>query len=64
MLIVQKEHTWNSIQYYVTTWMGQRLGGERMDTGISTAESLHCSPKTTTTLLTGYTSVQNKKFKV
>ena len=44
--------------------MGQRLGRERMDTCISTAESLHCSPKTTTTLLTGYTPVQNKKFKV
>ena len=44
--------------------MGQGLGGERMDTCISTAESLHCSPKTTTTLLIGYTPVQNKKFKV
>ena len=37
---------------------------ERMDTCICMAESLCCSPETTTTLLTGYTPVQNKKFKV
>ena len=28
------------------------------------AESLHCSSETTTALLTGYTPIQNKKFKV
>ena len=28
------------------------------------AESLLCSPETITTLLTGYTPIQNKKFKV
>ena len=28
------------------------------------AESLPCSPETTTTLLIGYTPVQNEKFKV
>jgi len=28
------------------------------------AESLHCSPETTTTLLISYTPIQNKKFKV
>ena len=27
------------------------------------AESLHCSPETIITLLTGYTPIQNKKFK-
>ena len=27
------------------------------------AEFLHCSPKTITTLLTGYTPIQNKKLK-
>ena len=36
----------------------------RMDTCICTAEFLHCSPKVTTTLLTGNILVQNKKFKV
>ena len=36
----------------------------RMDTCICLAESLHCSPETTTTLLVGYTPIQNKKFKV
>ena len=31
----------------------------RMDTGICVAESLHCSPETITTLLIGYTPIQN-----
>ena len=34
-----------------------------MDTCIHMAESLHYSPETITTLLTGYTPIQNKKFK-
>ena len=41
---------------------------ERMDTCICMAESLHCSPETITTLLIGYTSIQNvfgvKKIKL
>ena len=36
----------------------------RMDTHIYMAKSLHCSPETITTLLIGYTPIQNKKFKV
>ena len=36
----------------------------RMDTPICNAEFLRSSPETTTTLLTGYTSIQNKKLKV
>ena len=36
----------------------------RMDTCIRMAESLLCSPETTTALLIGYTPVQNEKFKV
>ena len=36
----------------------------RTDTCICMAESLPCSPETTTTLLIGYTPIQNKKFKV
>ena len=35
----------------------------RMDACIFTAESLCCSPETVTTLLTGYTPVQNKQLK-
>ena len=35
-----------------------------MDTRIWMAESLHCSPETTTTLLDDYIPIQNKKFKV
>ena len=34
----------------------------RMDTCVCMAESLHCLPETITTLLIGYTPVQNKKF--
>ena len=40
-----------------------RVGLGRMDTCIPMAESLRCSPGTTTTLLIGYTPIQNKKFK-
>ena len=42
---------------------GRGLWG-RTGTGICMAKSLHCSPETTTTLLTDYSSIQNKKFKV
>ena len=42
-------------------WRGS---GGRMDTCICTAESLRCSPETTTKLLITYTPIQNKKFKV
>ena len=37
--------------------------GETMDPCICMAESLCCPPETITTLLIGYTSIQNKKFK-
>ena len=37
---------------------------ERMDRCICMAETLCCLSETTITLLTGYTPVQNKKFKV
>ena len=35
----------------------------RRDTCLCMAESLHSSPETITTLLTCYTSIQNKKLK-
>ena len=34
-----------------------------MDTRMCMIESLRCSPETVTTLLSGYTPIQNKKFK-
>ena len=34
-----------------------------MDTGIRMAELLCCAPETITTLLIGYTPIQNKKLK-
>ncbi len=35
----------------------------RMDTCVCTAESLHCLSETITTLLIGYTLIENKKLK-
>ena len=35
----------------------------KMNTCTCMTASLHCLPETTTTLLTGYTPIQNKKFK-
>ena len=51
-------NTWNSAQCHVPAWMGAGVW-ERMDTCIPTAESLCCSPETTTTLLIGSTPTQN-----
>ena len=42
---------------------GRGLWG-RIDTGMCMAESLRCSPETTTTLLTDYIPIQNKKLEV
>ena len=54
--------TWNSAQCNVPTSMGWGFG--RMDTCICKAEFLCCSPETTTVLLSDYTPIQNKKFKI
>ena len=43
---------------YVAAWMGGVFGGEWI-TCICMAESLCFSPKTVTTLLIGYTPIQN-----
>ena len=51
---------WNSAQHYVAAWMGGEFDGEQIH--VCTAEPLPCSPVTITTLLIGYTPVQNKKF--
>ena len=53
--------TGNSTGWYVAAWMGGGLG--RMDTYTCTAESLHCSPETVTTLLIGYTPIKIKSLK-
>ena len=51
--------TGNPPQCYVAAWMGGEFGGEYK----CVAESLHCSPEAITTMLIGYSSKQNKKFK-
>ena len=44
-------------------WQPGRQGAwGRIDTCIHTAESLCCEPETITTLVTGYTPTQNKRF--
>ena len=45
-------------------WLDGRGCWGRMDTCICMAESLCCSPETTTALLIGYALIQNTKFKV
>ena len=55
--------TGNSAQCYVEAWMGGEFKG-RTDTWICMAASLHCSPETITTSLTGYTSIWNKHLKI
>ena len=53
--------TGNSAQCYVAAWMGGGFGGEWMRAYVCL--SLCYSPETITTLLTGYTPIQNKHFK-
>ena len=55
--------SWNSIQCCVAAWMGGEFGGEWVHVYVWLAYTLHRSPETITTLLTGYTPVQNKIFK-
>ena len=59
--------TWNSAQCYMAAWMGGGSWG-RMDAYICMAESLCCSPETTSTFLICYTPVRNvfgvKKLKL
>ena len=44
--------------------LDERRAWGRMDTCICISESLCCSPATTTTLLIGYSPIQNRKVKV
>ena len=46
----------------LSTSLDQRRVWGRMNTCMCMAESLCCSPKTTTTLLIDYAPIQNKKF--
>ena len=50
---------WNSAQFYVAVWMEVEFGGEQIKVYVL-AESLCCLPETITTLLMGYTPIQNK----
>ena len=52
--------TGNSAQRYVAAWVGGEFGGEWEH--VYMAESLRCPLETITTLLSGYTPIQNKKF--
>ena len=58
---------WSSAQCYMAAWMGGGSWG-RMGACICMAESLCCSPETTSTFLICYTPVQNvfgvKKLKL
>ena len=46
------------------TWQRRWEGSlGKMDTCVCTAESLHCSPETVTTLLIGYTPIQKKSLR-
>ena len=57
------DSTFNPTQCDMPAWIGGVLWGRR-DTCICMAESLHCSPETTTTLLIGCNPIQNKKYEV
>ena len=50
---------WNSAQYYVVAWLGGEIGGRWRHAYIH--HVLGCTPETITTLLIGYTPLQNKK---
>ena len=52
--------TWNSAQCYVAAWMGGEFGGDWIHLYVWLSESLQCSTETLTTLLIGYTPIQNK----
>lgn len=57
------EHsTGNPPQRHVPAWLGWGLGGGWLY--VCVAETLCCSPGTTTALFTGYTATQNKQFEV
>ena len=55
-------YTGTSARCYVAAWIGGEFGGEWIHVHVMT-ESLCCAPETITTVITGYTPVQNKKFK-
>ena len=67
--VFKMDNQWGPIVWHIElcSMLCARMDGRGvwggMDTCICTAESLHCSPKPTTTLLIDYTLIQNKKFK-
>ena len=56
--------TWNSVQGYMAAWIGGNLRGECTHEYVwLNPFTVHCWPETITTLLTGYTPIQNKVLK-
>ena len=51
---------WNSAHCYMAAWIGDEIGGEWIQVHVCLF-AVHL--KTITTLLTGYTTMQNKKLK-
>ena len=54
------QSTWNSAQYYIAAWTGGEFGGEWVH--VYTYGWIPSS-ETITTLLIGYTPIQNQRFK-
>ena len=54
--------TGNSAQCHVAAWMGGEFGGEWIHVHVWLSPSLCCSSEIITTLLIGYTPVQNEAF--
>ena len=54
--------SWNSVQHYVTTLMGEEFE-KKIDICVCITESLCCTFETNTTLLTNYTPKYNKQLK-
>ena len=62
--LLQVQKTRQACALLNVTWQpGWEGSWGRMHTCVWMAESLRCSPETITTLLTGWTPIQNKKFK-
>ena len=55
--------TGNTDQCYPAAWIGGELGGEWLHVWLSPFAVPLKLPRTITTLLTGYTTIQNKKLK-
>ena len=57
------DSTGDSAQCLVAAWMGGEFGEQWLHIYVYMPESLCCPPETITTLLTDYTTIQNKNLK-